>query len=67
MREVNHDEFYKGIGELDVCLRTEDERKYPFTTLFEMRHTHELVGKIVGSYPDNGNKWPVIERYYLSK
>lgn len=66
MKEVNQEEFYKIIGPLDVCIRIEDEKHYPYTSLFELRYNRKLIGKIVNSYTDNiDKKYPIITKYYL--
>ncbi len=66
MKNVSKDEFYNIIGPQDACVRIENEYKWPYTTLFELRHARKLVGKIVITSPENtGHKYPLTTNYYL--
>ena len=61
MKEVTKTEFYAAIGNQDACIRIENQYKWPYTTLFELRHSRKLVGKVVDSV-ENGL---TVSKYYL--
>lgn len=65
MKECTKEQFYQGIGTLDVvCAATGN---FPYTSVFKLRHGG-MVGKIVDSYTDNEpHKYPIISRYYLAE
>ena len=58
MKEVTRDEFHKVVENQDACVRIEN-KKYPYTVLYELRHNRELIGKIVDL--EEGSK------YYINK
>jgi hypothetical protein len=64
MKEVNKDEFYNTIGPLDVCVSVENEYKYPYTSLFKLRNG-TLKGKVMDNYGPEGQKYPLISKYYI--
>lgn len=66
MKEVTKDIFYSNIGPQDACIRIENEYKWPYIQLFELRHSRKLVGKIVDSYTDGiEHNYPIITKYFV--
>lgn len=64
MKEVTKDEFYAAIGEQDACVRVTGD--YPYTSLFELRNTRQLVGKVIQDYTDGiKNNYPIVSKYYI--
>lgn len=66
MKEVSKDKFYEVIGPQDACVSIENEYKFPYTSIFKLRHNRKLLGKVVESYT-NGikNKYPIVKKYFL--
>lgn len=68
MKEVTKDEFFNFVGPQDACVSVENPYKYPYTSLFKLRHNRKLVGKIVSGYTNNiENQYPIVQRYYISE
>jgi hypothetical protein len=61
LKEVDRETFYKTMGPLDVKLSVLGD--FPYTTEFKLYST--LKGKVVESYSE-GNKRPIIKKYYLA-
>lgn len=59
MTEVTKEEFYKRIGPLDVIF--DSVGRYPYETVFRMRHNKSLVGKITQT---EGNSRVLPTRHY---
>lgn len=67
MKEVTQDEFYKHVGDQDACVRVLNEYKWPYTILFELRHSRKLIGKVVESYTDGiEHRYPIVKQYLIS-
>lgn len=47
MRKISKDEFYKMVGPLDVHPSIQPG-PWPYTSLWKLRNTREVVGKSVG-------------------
>lgn len=63
MKQVTQKEFYDCIGPKDVILKIENPYKYPYTTIFYIKNTNILVGKIIGFIPENSGL--TESKYYL--
>ncbi len=66
MKQVTQQQFFEFVGNKDACIRIENEYQYPYTTIFELRHSRKILGKRVDSYTDEIEKlYPLITKYYI--
>lgn len=67
MTEVTAEAFWEIIGAQDVVLSLDNEHKFPYTTLFKLRHG-DIIGKLVNTYTDEiPHKLPLVTKYYLNE
>lgn len=66
MKEVTQDEFYNEIGNKDACVSIKNEHKFPYASVFKLRHGR-VLGEVVDSWKDGvDHKHPIVSKYYLA-